>query len=348
MTYLVDNPRTRSVFGVVKPLEPDFSRHLSTFVGSTGNLWNVNLRTSLSPASTSSALRRIAVTGMAAALASAVVSCSDSEQVETQAVELSKVSIKLLDAGDANKATVKWADEGAEQSSTIVVTQGFTQKSSNGTGDATTPDTRLEIPLTTTVTGSGDNRAVSAQVGTPHGSNADLNTDIATAEGFRSDWTAKANGELTELKYGAPNDATNTARAGVETALAHLHSIPFIFPAEPIGDGASWTAENSVGDDTEFSQKVTYTLKSRSGNTVELGLTVEQAPTTTELEGAEGGTLKVVDSSTETLQGAVSIDLTKPLPVSGVVDYVTSVIYGDGQSDVRIEQKRHRAIEFRS
>lgn len=322
--------------------------HVSTFWITSGNLLGVKHRISMSRTSSASALRRFALAGTAVALTAAAVSCSDTQQVETQSVEFSKVSVKVLNPGGANKATVKWDDEGAEQTSSVVVTQGFVQKSSNGNGDSTTPDTRLELPLTTAVTGGGDSRAVSTKVGTPHGSNAELNKDVATAEGFRSDWSTKSSGELTELKYGAPDDATNTARAGVETALAHLHSIPFVFPEEAIGDNASWTVESSVGADTEFSQKVTYSLKNRSGNSVVLDVNVEQAPATTELEGAEGGKLKVIEAKTETLQGTVTIDLTKPLPTAGVIDYVTSVIYGDGHSDVRIEQKRHRAIEFRS
>lgn len=291
--------------------------------------------------------RKLASIATALTLSVALVSCSDSKEPELQDAQISPAQIEVINAGDAEKALVTWNDDGATQESTTVLTQGFVQKSDAEAGNSTTPDTRLELPLTTTVTDDGNNRVISTTVGKPHGSNAGLNEDIATAEGFKAEWTSSPSGALSSLKLGAPEESTDTARAGVEAGLTQLMELPIVFPDAPIGINAQWTATTNLNDEAAMSQKVTYTLTDRSGNTVDLKVEITQSPATNELDTGTDAPLKVIDSSTEMLSGTITVDLTKPLPVAGLVDYVTSVTYGDGSSDLRITQQSHRAVEFR-
>ncbi|WP_297452288.1 hypothetical protein [uncultured Corynebacterium sp.] len=288
--------------------------------------------------------------GTAVVAASTVMSlaaCSSESAVETQPVDIASPKVELTNAGSGELASVRWKDDGAEQESTVAVTQGFAQRGGNADSDQTFPDTRLEIPLTSTVTSDNDTRVVTSEVGEPHGSNDELNEDIATARGFISDSSTTPAGEVKGLKLGAPEKATDTARAGVEMALQQLHSVPIIFPTEDIGTDATWTVESEVEGQTTMTQKVTYTLLSREGDIVNLKVDVKQVPTVTELDTGGDGALKVVESTTEMLADRVTIDLTKPLPVKGNIDFVTSVTYGDGSSDVRITQQTHRGLEFK-
>nr|WP_120492249.1 hypothetical protein [Corynebacterium lactis] len=291
---------------------------------------------------------RILALGSVASLSLALAACGSGRSVETQPADVSAVTVEVTNSGEGQKASVRWKDDGAAQNAAAVITQGFSQKSESGAGDQTFPDTRLELPLSVSVAGSGDSRAVTAEMGVPHGSNAELNQDIATAEGFVAEWTAKPTGEVTELQLGSPEKATDTARAGVETAVRQLHSVPILFPAEDIATGATWTAQSKVEGQTEMTQKVTYKLLGRSGDIVDLKVEVEQVPAVTELDTGATTPLKVIESDTRMLKDTVKIDLTKPLPVSGGIDYVTSVTYGDGTSNVRIVQKTHRGIEYRT
>ncbi|MEJ5920602.1 MULTISPECIES: DUF6263 family protein [unclassified Corynebacterium] len=273
-------------------------------------------------------------------------SCSSDTAVpETMPIEISSPKVTLLDDGDGETAKVRWHDDGAEQTNSVIITQGFVQKGADEQSDSTFPDTRLEMPLTTKAT-AGESRAVTATVGKPFGSNAELNEDIGTAEGFVMEWTAKDTGLIEEMKVGAPDKASETARAGIEAALHQLNDVPVVFPDEAIGKGASWTVENEVSSSTAMQQKITYTLKEREGDVLTLNVAVEQAPAVTELDAGEGAKLTVVDAKTETREGRLVIDVTKPLPVEGTIDYVTEVIYGDGASDTRIVQQAHRALQF--
>lgn len=289
----------------------------------------------------------MACVAAAATLPLALAACSSGAAVETQPADIADVAVSVTNKGEGQRASVKWKDDGAAQNSSAVITQGFSQKSESGTGDQTFPDTRLEIPLSASVAGVPDARAVTATVGAPHGSNAELNQDISTAEGFVAEWTAKPSGKFTELRLGAPEKATDTARVGIETAVRQLNSVPIVFPEEEIGTGATWTAESKVEGQTEMTQKVTYTLLGRTGDIVDVKIAVEQVPSVTELDTGAATPLKVIESDTRMLADTVKIDLTKPLPVSGGVDYVTSVTYGDGTSDVRIVQSTHRGVEFK-
>ncbi|MDO5029628.1 MAG: hypothetical protein Q4E11_03465 [Corynebacterium sp.] len=290
---------------------------------------------------------RLGTTAVAAAAAVSLAACSSESAVDTQPVDVAATTVELTDAGHGEMASVRWKDDGAEQNSTVVITQGFAQRGGDAGTEQTFPDTRLEVPLTSTTAGDADTRAVTAEVGEPHGSNAELNADIATAQGFLSEWTAKNTGEVTELRLGAPEKATDTARAGVETALQQLHSMPIIFPTEDIGTDATWTVESKVEGQTQMTQKVTYTLLNRTGDIVNLKVDVKQVPTVTELDTGGDSPLKVIESTTEMLSDRVTVDLTKPLPVKGNIDYVTAVTYGDGTSDVRITQQTHRGVQFK-
>ncbi|WJZ00267.1 hypothetical protein CHAN_08290 [Corynebacterium hansenii] len=279
--------------------------------------------------------------------------CGSDPAPETAPVPLEPAKVTLVDAGQGTSDVVAWSDGGKEQKTSIIVTQGFTQKAegprADGSADTTTPDTRLEMPVTVSTSGSGADRAAEAKVGVPFGSNAALNDDIATAEGFVAKWKADATGRMADLEVGAPEDATDTARAGTEAALLQWARLPIVFPAEPIAAGAVWKVDAHLGGDSSLTQTLTYTLRSREGDRVELGVVVDQTPTVTELDSGEGVTLRVVESSTETRSGNLTIDLDSPLPTAGLIDYVTTVTYGDGEdadSGTRIVQQTHRAVQF--
>lgn len=280
-----------------------------------------------------------------AAAGLALTACG-ADAPETRPVQLTAPKVMVVNDGEGPAATVRWNDDGAEQDASLVVTQGFVQRADGGESDAVTPDTRLEMPMSAAVTGGGDNRVVTIELGAPFGSNAELNEDIATGEGFHVDYSGDSTGRIREMNMGAPDQATPTARAGIESGLGQWTSLPIVFPEEAIGEGAVWTVENHVGG-SDVRQTITYTLVSRSGDNLELDVAIAQTPAVTELDAGDGLTLRVIDSATDTRDGRLTIDLRRPLPVAGVIDYVTAVTYGDGDSDARVTQETHNAIQFK-
>ena len=248
-------------------------------------------------------MRRLAPMLLAAGLV--LSGCGSDSAPETAPVPLEVPKVTLVDAGEGAAEVVQWADDGAQRNvdhRDAGLHQRTEGEGADDSADSTTPDTRLEMPVTVSASGSGAERSVEAEVGVPFGSNAELNDDIATAEGFLAKWDADATGRMAELEVGAPEDATDTARAGTEAALLQWARLPIVFPTEPIAQGAVWTVESHGGGDSSLRQALTYTLLERDGDQVELDVEVEQTPAVTELDSGEG-LIAVVDSGTETCSG---------------------------------------------
>ncbi|MBV7296207.1 hypothetical protein KRX51_09820 [Corynebacterium sp. TAE3-ERU12] len=292
-----------------------------------------------------------------AALAStALVGCSATE-LEMTALGVAEPTVTVIDAGSGPKSKVRYDDEGSSQSVTVSVTRGFSQSVTGADGEERTdpalPDTTMELPLQASVTGGGADRAVSVTLEEPHGSDTSLNDDLATAEGFQAAWESTNAGQRTAVEVGAPEDATATARAGVEASLRQWLSTPVAFPEEPIGAGATWTVSTTISDEVDTEQVVTYSLVSREGEQVELSAKVELTPVVRTIEG-NGVELEILDVGTKTEQGRLVVDLGEPIPVSGELSYVTTVVYGETGADdtkddpagTRITQRTLRGLSF--
>lgn len=81
-------------------------------------------------------------------------------------------------------------------------------------------------------------------------------------------------------------------------------------------------------------QGVTYTLLSREGSRIELDVDVERTPSVQRMSGSD---LTVTDSSSES-NGNITVDLRRPVPVSGMIETTTSVTYGETDSPVTVVQ----------
>jgi hypothetical protein len=62
-------------------------------------------------------------------------------------------------------------------------------------------------------------------------------------------------------------------------------------------------------------------------------------------EGLEGQHLEVLESTTES-RGELTVDLTKPLPTAGDVQYTTTVVYGSNESEARVVQTSGSVLSF--
>ena len=165
-------------------------------------------------------------------------------------------------------------------------------------------------------------------------------------------WRAASSGRVDTLKLLAPPESSTTGRSIVESSLLSLMSASVVFPAEPVGVGGVWTVSSRVTGDTSMLRTTTYTVTGAEGDTVSLDVSVEERPTQPELTidneiagDLDGATLTVENSST-TSEGSLTVDLRRPLPVSGRVSATTRVIYAGPRPEARVVQDITSAVEF--
>lgn len=303
-------------------------------------------------------------------LAFTAVACSDSEQSQAKPADVAVpgVKVELLSRGASPQEPIAWFSQEGSQEVTFHATQGFAQhtigaagdaeaaKDSKAKADATTstaaasetakedeqPDVAeldydevtMNLPLTAEVTTDGKGRQTSVTVGEPSGTNDERNRDIATAKGFKMSTEQDVDGRATSRNYTAPDEASATARASVESALNQMNDYPLIFPTDPVGVGAKWTVSNRVDGDISMTQKITYSLLEREGQTVSLKVEVSRKPAVATLAQTD---LKVLDVKTES-SGQIALDLNKVLPTRGHINVETKVTYGQDDSPVRVVQ----------
>lgn len=301
-------------------------------------------------------------------LAFTTVACSDSEQPQAKPADVAVpgVKVELLSRGASPQEPIAWFSQEGSQEVTYHATQGFAQHTvgaSGGSGDSDDADddatasatdasetakedeqpdvdeldydeVTMNLPLSAEVTTDGEGRQTNVTVGEPTGTNDERNEDIATAKGFKMTTEQEVDGRATSRSYTAPDEASATARASVESALNQMNDFPLIFPTEPVGIGAKWTVSNRVDGDVSMTQKVTYTLLEREGQTVSLKVEVSRSPAVATLAQTD---LKVLDVKTES-SGQIALDLNKVLPTRGHINVETKVTYGQDDSPVRVVQ----------
>ncbi|MGO2649767.1 MAG: hypothetical protein ACTH92_03120 [Corynebacterium variabile] len=272
---------------------------------------------------------------------------SDEEPDRTAPVEstVDGVAVKLLDAGTSPTDPLAWFADDGEQKTTYSVSQGLGQHTvggdAQGTADGELPysEVTMELPLTATAaTDEGDGLAATVTAGTPTGDNDDRNDDIASAEGFRMVQKYSDDGKVSSRSFAAPEGASDSARASVEQGFTLMTDLPLVFPEEAVGEGARWTVTGQVSDSgsgVSMRQTVTYTIASRNGSQVNLDVDIERTPTVKQMAGTD---LEVMDSTTEST-GSLTLDLRRPLPVSGSVKTTTEITYGQPESPVTVVQE---------
>ncbi|WP_293819085.1 DUF6263 family protein [uncultured Corynebacterium sp.] len=297
-------------------------------------------------------------------LAFTAVACSDSEQQQAKPADVAVpgVKVELVSRGASPQEPIAWFSQEGSQEVTFHATQGFAQHTVGASGDAKRKDdattsttgasetakedeqpdvaeldydeVTMNLPLSAEVTTDGKERQTNVTVGEPTGTNDERNQDIATAKGFKMTTEQEVDGRATSRNYTAPDEASATARASVESALNQMNDYPLIFPTEPVGVGAKWTVSNRVDGDISMTQKVTYSLLEREGQTVSLKVEVSRRPAVATLAQTD---LKVLDVKTES-SGQIALDLNKVLPTRGHINVETKVTYGQKNSPIRVVQ----------
>lgn len=316
------------------------------------------------PSTRSSGATLLRATAVAAALSlfgAGAVACnsdSDTQQEQAQQSEVPGIRVQIKDKGQAPLQRIEYTHAAHEQSFTFKATQGLEQRTEGGDAgsdqgispeDSNVPydEVTMNLPLEVSAQeiGSGttnDQRVVRFTAGNPSGTNAERNEDIASAKGFRMETELLASGRPATRSFSAPEGATNSARASVESALTQLTDFPLIFPEDEIGVGARWELTTRVEAAVSMQQVITYTLDKIDGSTLTLGVDVQRSPNVATLAGTN---LEIVDSKT-TSSGTLTVDLDKTAPTSGNIEVETTLHFGQPNSPVRVIQSEVTRSEW--
>ncbi|WP_143336666.1 hypothetical protein [Corynebacterium pacaense] len=297
------------------------------------------------------------------------------EQAVALAVDASRVQV--IGTGEGEKRVLSYEDLPAdgetaeEQEVTLSVSDGFSQTvapaaQANPLAPAGGDVSTMRFPLTATVSAAGASeteslsatRAIRIWSGQPAFTDVDLAEDIRSGEGFELGIRANDLGQQSSVSFAAPVNATDTGRLMLEQYLLKYTSLPIIFPAEPVGTGASWTVDSRVTGESTLLQTVTYTVNALRGSEVELDVDISQRPSlgaidiTGEQAGEQAGNrdaapaqLTVLNSNT-TSTGSLTVDLSRPVPTGGEVSWTTRIIYGGSDNDTRVIQDSTSSLSF--
>lgn len=262
---------------------------------------------------------------------------ADSSSPEAVEAPVEGVRVQLLEPGNSPRATLAYriGEEEASQELTYSATQGLEQKTAHGEGeDVPYGDVTMDLPLNATASEEGEEIATTVVVGRPDGTNAELNEDMASAEGFEMHQTMEPSGRVKTRSFGAPEGATDGARASVEQALTQMTDLPIVFPEEEVGPGAKWTVSGRVDEGVSLRQELTYTLVERDGDKVVLDVAAKRRPAVASLADTD---LKVLEADS-TSEGRITVNLSRPLPAEGKVSVETTVTYGKDDAPLRVLQ----------
>ena len=260
---------------------------------------------------------------------------SDEEPTEAPAdVPVPGVAVTVLDAGEGEASPLVWFNDDTEQETTFHATRGLEQSTQGAPEEDDIPyeERTMEIPLTVSTDTDGEDLDATVVAGLPTGDNTDRNDDIATAEGFTMTQSYGQDGRVSSRSFSSPESASGSARASVEQSFTQMTDLPLVFPTEELGEGARWTVSSQVDDSISMRQTVTYTLMKRRAH---------RSSWTSTSTGPRCASCRARPSSSDSASdsgGRVTVDLRRPVPVSGMIETSTTVTFGEPDSDISVVQ----------
>lgn len=306
---------------------------------------------------------------MAASLVIGAAACADSEPEDTAADPAVAAEeqtlepevavdpgpapeIELIDAGGGAQQVLSYAP--SREPATVAVTRSATART-EVPGSQPRVDETPEQTLTVEGRSEPDvDGAQRATVTVQEFTSVDelRAAQFATAPGFTVTWTRDADGTVRELGLAAPADATDAARAGVEITANAIADATVVFPAEPIGEGARWTATHQVDDAVAPTRVVTYELVGLEGEvaTIRMETTAPDTADTLTAPAPDGGPGVTLDVETYEVTGSgeLTVDLRAALPVDGQTESSTRAVYVDPETGQRTTYDENSVLEFRS
>ena len=311
------------------------------------------------PCGTFLKMSRLTAAVAAVALSLSLTACAGEEDLieGVPAFPVDEPGVTVVDTGE-HARVLSYTENAEPWSTTVAVSSGVAQTVGDQVrgGDVAITTLPLDISVgDAPEPGEGEaaaSRRIDFTVGSGKHSNLDIGQDVAATEGFRMSWRGDDSGKISTIKLLAPPEAPERGLQHVEPALLALITQNVVFPTEPIGEGGVWKVENRVAGDNTMLRTTTYTVESLIGSTVDLAVDVEERPSEKDMTidadaaGDLNGQHIEVESSSTTSKGHITVDFSRPLPVSGEVEATTHLVYSGGEQTTRVVQDITRAVRY--
>jgi len=162
----------------------------------------------------------------------------------------------------------------------------------------------------TTITDSGNLRYAYeiTDVGVTGGENEQLNqrvlTSITQLIGTHGETEIDDRGNMVDFTYELPEGAPEGLQQQERLLRDSMSQVLPRFPAEPVGEGASWVVRSDLNlPNMQVAVATTYELRSRSGDHIELHVstdTVEDAPNPADIDVRGSGRIRFVIGTLQT------------------------------------------------
>ncbi|GAB10152.1 hypothetical protein GOARA_052_00510 [Gordonia araii NBRC 100433] len=291
---------------------------------------------------TTSTLRRAAAIPLAGVLAALLVACGGGDDAvddgpcatgattadpAVRPIPLAAPTVELISAGAAPHRVLRAAPDraSAQQVRATSTTTVLSRLADDGAGAPAEGDAASREDQTVTVGLTvrhhcSDDQDVALRFDTLTATDPVLSADLGKDAGSRGGLTLGAGGVPVSLRLWPNPGAPTTARAVIENTLATALQNLVAVPSEPVGVGASWRAVRTVLGATPVRQTVTATLRARTGDTVDLDISVDETPTGSDYTVPGTGKTLRIARYTALGKGTARLDLRRALPVGGSLD----------------------------
>lgn len=167
---------------------------------------------------------------------------------------------------------------------------------------------------------------------------AEVRKQLAPLVGVHGTIVTDRRGVVKESDITVPDDLEPTMKSVMDSLKNQLQSMTVPYPEEAVGVGSRWSySAHPVIAGIRENFKSTYTLVSRSGDTVVLSSAVEQSAPEQDpaIPNLPPGAKVHLDSQRSSGTGTTTVDLTAPLPVVLRSTFSTDVrmtVTADGQT----------------
>ncbi|NMO04193.1 hypothetical protein HH308_23530 [Gordonia sp. TBRC 11910] len=225
---------------------------------------------------------------------------------------ITPASVTVTDPGAADRKVLAASpDITAAQQVTITTTSSEARAGGQTTQSVT-------MPLTARI-GCTDPTDVEMSLG------AVTSPDVVLADALKAEHNARVGMSLgpgtmpVSLRISAPDAASSQARSAVEQTLVQTLQHSVAFPITPVGTGATWRSVRTLTGAATTTQTITSTLRSRTGDTVTIDVTVDETPVNDVFAVPGTNQTLRINRYSMTGTGTLTMDLRRALPTSGTI-----------------------------
>ncbi|QKT07565.1 hypothetical protein HUN08_10450 [Gordonia sp. X0973] len=239
-------------------------------------------------------------------------------------IPLAQPTVELVSAGDGDRAVLRAApDRGSAQhvrfSATTTVLSRLADAPADDKESSSRQDQAVNVELTARHHCT-DDADVALRFDSFSAADPVVAGDLGKDSGSRGGLTVGAARVPISLRLWPNGGAPDNSRAIIENTLVTALQTTVALPDQPVGTGATWRSTRTLLGATTLRQTITATLRGRTGDAVDLDVSLDESPT---------GSDYTVPGTSQTLRiarysslgrGTLRIDLRRALPVGGKLD----------------------------